>query len=100
MVASLHWFYQFAHPGKVAKNGGYWFYSGIFALSYLGAILGIAYGAYKRVNCHADGCFRIGWHHDTEGHGHLLCKKHHPHGEGVQHQIGGVYRITKGNYKK
>lgn len=41
-------------------------------------------------NCHADHCPRLVWHtHD--GHGHPICKYHHPHGGGHLHTIGGKH---------
>jgi hypothetical protein len=38
------------------------------------AILGLVW---RKVNCHAKGCFRVGLHH-VEGTPYIACKKHHP----------------------
>jgi hypothetical protein len=49
---------------------------GISGLTILGIVL-------RRVNCHADGCWRIGRHH-VEGTHFITCRAHHPtHGSSV-----------------
>jgi hypothetical protein len=32
---------------------------------------------WRKVNCHAKGCYRVGLHH-VEGTPYITCKKHHP----------------------
>ena len=92
-ITDHRWWAQFLHPGELRDKGGYWFYSGIFALSYIAGVFTILWTVYKRANCHADGCWRIGWHHDEAGHGHLLCKRHHPHGDAMEHYIMGIHHL-------
>jgi hypothetical protein len=35
--------------------------------------------AYRKLNCHAQGCWRLGLHH-VEGTPYITCRKHHPTG--------------------
>jgi hypothetical protein len=35
--------------------------------------------AYRKLNCHAQGCWRLGLHH-VEGTPFITCRKHHPTG--------------------
>lgn len=39
-----------------------------------------AWTLFRRHNCHAKGCWRIG-RHQVEGTPHVVCRKHHPTGE-------------------
>lgn len=80
-----HWFW---HP----MNGqGYQFWSGIGSdlgeLTIVAGLVSIGLMTWRRFNCHADGCWRLVWHvHD--GHGHPVCRRHHPDGGNVAHTIG------------
>jgi hypothetical protein len=38
------------------------------------AVLGLLW---RKVNCHAKGCYRVGLHH-VDGTPYITCKKHHP----------------------
>ena len=38
------------------------------------AILGLVW---RKINCHAKGCYRVGLHH-VDGTPFITCKKHHP----------------------
>ncbi len=38
------------------------------------AVLGLVW---RKVNCHAKGCYRVGLHH-VDGTPYITCKKHHP----------------------
>lgn len=76
-------------------GAGYQFWSGIGSdvgeAGILASIGSVAFVSYRRLECHADGCHRLAWHvHD--GHGHPVCRKHHPEGEGRPHTIGGTTR--------
>lgn len=74
-VTDPNWWEQFLHPGKLGPGGGYWFYSGIFALSYLGGLLALIGGLYRHHNCHVDGCRKLG-HLDPAIHA-PACRVHH-----------------------
>jgi hypothetical protein len=53
---------------------GYGFWSGIGScLTYLGILV----LAYRKLNCHQDGCHRIGLH-KVDGTPYIVCTKHHP----------------------
>lgn len=56
---------------------GYNFWSGIFSDVGEITLLGGAIAAYRKFNCGAPGCLRIGKHPTADGL-HHLCKKHHP----------------------
>ena len=40
-------------------------------------VIGVAYGAFRRVNCHQHRCWRIGRHH-VDGSPYVVCGRHHP----------------------
>lgn len=41
------------------------------------AYLGIFVVLYRKINCHTQGCWRIG-HHRIDGTPFTVCRKHHP----------------------
>lgn len=55
-------------------NHWYGFWSGIGSDIGEFAILGVLW---KKLNCHAKGCYRIGLHRVSDGH-FVVCRKHHP----------------------
>lgn len=57
-------------------NGGRWggFWGGIASDLPELAIFGVLW---RKVNCHAKGCYRVGLHH-VDGTPYITCKKHHP----------------------
>lgn len=63
-------------------GAGYQFWSGIG--SDLGEIvlIGMGWAFLRKHNCHVKSCWRLSWHAHPE-HGHQVCRKHHPHGEGI-----------------
>ncbi len=72
----------FWHP--LTNGPGYNLWSGIlgsFLTSLPGWFLGIGLFLYHR-NCHVHGCKRLAWHPHPD-HGHPVCKKHHPHSDGL-----------------
>ena len=79
----------------------YLFWSGIFGdvTIFTAAIL-----VYRKHNCHAKWCLRIGHHEmETEGMTHFMCRKHHPEHPGkvltAEELLGKyhAYRIKKGS---
>lgn len=74
---------------------GYQFWSGIGSdIGEISTPVSIAAGilfAWRHLNCHADRCYRIGWHLHGD-HGHPVCKHHHPQGDNAPHTIGGEIR--------
>jgi len=44
------------------------------------AIIGLAYGAFHKMNCHSPGCPWVGKYPAVEGNGWHYCKKHHKNG--------------------
>lgn len=60
----------------VGLGGGRWaaFWGGIGSCLGEFAILGVLW---RKVNCHAKGCYRVGLHH-VDGTPYITCKKHHP----------------------
>lgn len=81
MMVALGWFFQPLH------GDGYQFWSGI--ASDLGevAIIGGLLTFVRQRNCHVKRCPRLSWHAHPE-HGHPVCRKHHPHGEGIEADDG------------
>jgi hypothetical protein len=72
---AIAWFFGLTD----ASGTPYLFWSGIGAnLAYLSAI-GLAY---RKVNCHASGCWRVGLHHVTGTH-FITCRTHHPKHDGA-----------------
>lgn len=64
----------------------YGFWSGFGSdLSEL-ALLGAAYGLWRRHNCHVKGCWRIG-RLPVEGTPHVVCQRHHPRGQPTHQQV-------------
>lgn len=78
---TLHWLA--VHTGVSAPNNPvyYNFWSGFgsdLGEATLIATLSVGiYTGFRKVNCHAKGCPRIG-HHQLEGTPYHLCSKHHP----------------------
>jgi hypothetical protein len=71
MVHALGWFVGM-YPVPQGTSPMYQFWSGFFPdLLVFAAVV----GGYKRLNCHKDGCWRIGTHPDGV---YRLCRKHHP----------------------
>lgn len=72
MLASIH---SIVHwPVK----GGYNFVSGPLAdITLATAFVSWIYLFLRSHNCHVHKCFRLAWH-PHPGHGHPVCKKHHP----------------------
>ena len=67
----MGWLY---HNFFSVSNGWYGFWSGFGSdLGELAIILAI----WKKLNCHVDGCKRIGLHHVAGGH-YIVCRRHHP----------------------
>ncbi len=68
---TLHWLITFA-----GLDGGRWgaFWGGIGSCLSEFAILGLVW---RKVNCHAKGCLRVGLH-KVDGTPYITCKKHHP----------------------
>lgn len=79
-MAIWHWF---LHVTGISNVSGSWygFWSGFASDIPEFAILAIIY---RKLNCHADGCKRIGLHH-VKGTNFITCRKHHPtHGNSVE----------------
>lgn len=73
LLASF-WSHDIFHP---LSGAGYQFWSGIGSdLSEL-TLLGLFFGAWRHLNCHAPGCLRLGKHPTADGQ-YKLCRKHHP----------------------
>jgi hypothetical protein len=64
---------------------GYSFWSGVAGdiaeLTILTALLASLLAWWRKHNCHVQGCWRLSWH-PHPGHGHPVCRKHHPYGQG------------------
>lgn len=72
-LAMFHWFLTVTGSNNPSGTWyGWW--SGF--CGDLGLFAGITI-LYKKVNCHIDGCRRIGLHH-VEGTPYIVCRKHHP----------------------
>lgn len=56
---------------------GYQFWSGIGSGS---PIIAGFFLVLRHRNCHVHRCWRLAWH-THPGHGHPVCKHHHPHGD-------------------
>lgn len=84
IVAFLNGF--FWHP---LHGDGYQFWSGIAGsfLTSLPSWLIAALLFLRHRNCHVRGCWRISWHTHPD-HGHLVCKRHHPRGGGIEADEG------------
>lgn len=54
-------------------------------------LLGGAYAIFRRHNCHAKGCWRIG-RHAVAGTGYIVCRKHHPHATPTAEEILAQHR--------
>jgi hypothetical protein len=68
-----HWV---LHVTGVKDSGSYWaaFWSGFGSDLAEFAIIAVVW---RKVNCHAKGCWRVGMHH-VEGTHFITCRKHHP----------------------
>lgn len=64
-----------------APSTAYNFWSGFGSDITEVLILGGLITAYRKHNCHTQGCWRLSWKNwiDPDGHTHALCRKHHPH---------------------
>jgi hypothetical protein len=63
-------------------HGGYNFVSGPLAdLSLVAAAIAGLAAFWRTHNCHVTGCWRLQWHAHP-GHGHPVCRVHHPYGQG------------------
>ena len=49
-------------------------------------LIGGAIAIYRKHNCHAKGCWRIG-RHVVSGTDYIVCRKHHPHDTPTAEQI-------------
>lgn len=78
---TLHWIA--VHTGVSAPNNpvyyNFWsgFGSDLGEATLIATITVGVYTGFRKVNCHAKGCPRIG-HHALEGTPYHLCSKHHP----------------------
>ena len=75
-----HWLA--VHTGTVNESGpfyGFWsgFGSDIGEATLIATVCVGIYTGFRKVNCHAKGCWRIG-HHQLEGTPYHLCSHHHP----------------------
>jgi hypothetical protein len=72
------WLY--VHFGVQGSGPYYGFWSGagsdISELAVAGAIITTTVALWRRYNCHADKCWRIGLHHVAGG-TYLVCRRHH-----------------------
>jgi hypothetical protein len=86
------WFW---HP---LRNGpGYNFWSGIagcFLFSIPGWIAAAVIWIRSR-NCHVYGCWRLQWYEHPD-HGHPVCRKHHPDGQGRGDHLAARHHIYIG----
>lgn len=64
-----HWMGLTNGSGKM-----YLLWSGIFADA---TIFGGFIVAYRKINCHTKGCWRLALHH-VDGTPYVTCRKHHP----------------------
>lgn len=58
------------------------------------AILVMAGGVWKHVNCHVDGCPRIGTHH-VPGTTFKTCRRHHPTGGNTAEAIAAAHEAAQ-----
>lgn len=85
-ITDPRWWEQFLHPGELRDKGGYWFYSGIFALSYLSGLL----VALRHLNCHQPRCARRGSLLHAES-GTRWCRKHAPADLAEKHPLRHIH---------
>lgn len=57
-------------------------------------LLGGAYAIFRRHNCHAKGCWRVG-RHKVPGTDYIVCRKHHPHESPSAEQILAEHHAAK-----
>ena len=57
-------------------------------------LLGGAIAIYRKHNCHAKGCWRVG-RHPVEGTSYIVCRKHHPHETPTAEQIIAEHAASK-----
>jgi hypothetical protein len=57
-------------------------------------LVGFVVGAYRKINCHEPGCWRIGKHH-VEGTPYITCHAHHPGLEGKSVRRGHIAAAHK-----
>ena len=78
LVADLHTVVHWS------THGGYNFVSGPLAdITLVTAFVATVLLWWRRHNCHVQGCWRLQWHVHP-GHGHPVCKKHHPEGHSIR----------------
>ena len=74
---------SFSHVIHWPIHGGYNFVSGPLAdITLVTAFLGGTFLFLRKHNCHVNRCWRLSWH-EHPGHGHPVCKKHHPDGHKI-----------------
>lgn len=75
-----HWLLQVTGTKINPATGSSWYnwWSGF--VGDLGILAGLVM-FYKKVNCHVDGCRRIGLHHIAGGK-YVVCRVHHPDHKG------------------
>jgi hypothetical protein len=78
-------------PRQVIDCEGYNFWSGISGSNITIPFTCAAFltAAWYKHNCHVPGCWRLTWHTHPD-HGHLVCKRHHPHGD-ADHPVWAVH---------
>ena len=82
MVSMWNWV---MHWTGLDDGSGAWylFWSGIVGdLALLGGII----AAFRIVNCHVSGCYRVGLHH-VDGTPYRTCTKHHPSTPGSKGEV-------------
>jgi hypothetical protein len=57
-------------------------------------LLGGAIAIYRKHNCHARGCWRVG-RHPVSGTEYIVCRKHHPHESPTAEQIIAEHAASK-----
>ena len=73
MLAILHWISQAPQSGQPVVITSW---MELLTVATLLTVFGAVIGAYRHIECHQEGCHRLG----RFPHGHLkLCHVHHPH---------------------
>lgn len=78
------------HTGTVNEPGPYYgFFSGFGSdlgeVVLIGGVVTIVLGAWHKLNCHNEKCYRIGIHHVAGGQ-YVVCRKHHNQITGTLHR--------------
>lgn len=91
-----HWSY--VHFGIVGSGGYYGFWSGtgsdIGEVVLIGSIITLIVGLWRKVNCHTEGCYRIGIHHVAGGQ-YVVCRKHHNEITGHPHRKLSIEHLRR-----